>query len=158
MFNINNLQSLLHPPDPPGKQTVEQLRDRISELELENSSLRRLEETIRKNSRLFEALLEKCQEGIGLITPDLMVLRLIHSLAGYEEVDVSGQPFLSLIHPDDASCFQEAFSTLLSAPAKGGTCEFRFKKKDGNWTWVECQMTDMSDDPDVQAILMNSEK
>jgi len=161
MFNIRNLRTMLAVPDPReeetpfGIQAIEQLRNRVAELEEQNANLRRLDDTIRKNARLFGILLERCLEGIGLLTADLIVLRLIHSTAGYEETDVSGQPFLAFIHPDDAGSFQRSFSQLLAAQAKSVSCEFRFRRKDGSWVWLACEMTDMLDDPDVQAILLN---
>jgi PAS domain S-box-containing protein len=155
MFNIHNLRAMLALPDLPEGAEIDQLRNRVAALEEENASLRRLDETIRKNARLFAALLDKCQEGIGLISPDLIVLRLIHSSVGYSEMEVSGQPLIHFIHPDDVNGFQNSFSQVLSAHAKSISCEFRLKKKDGTWAWLAGQLTDMLDDPDVQAILLN---
>lgn len=132
------------------------LQDRIAELEEENANLRRLDDTIRKNARLFDHILQRCREGIVLLTPDLIILRLIHSSVGYQEMELSGQPVLSFIHTDDASHFRNSFSQLLNAQASSVSCEFRLKKRDGSWAWLETEMTDMLDDPDVQAILLNA--
>ncbi len=162
MFNIRNLQAMLAFHDPPGRpqpppeQEIDRLRDRVAELEEENINLRRLEDIIQKNARMFNAILRKSREGVGLLTPDLIVLRALHSALGYQEVELLGQSVLSMIHPDDSSGFQESFSHLLSAQAKCTSCEVRVKKEDGSWAWVSFEMTDMLDDPDVQAILVNT--
>ena len=160
MFDILKSRTMPAAPDPAERSgkaepTLDELRARIVELEEENAHLLRLDETIRKNARLFRAILEKCREGIGLLTPDLIVLRLIHSSVGYQEMEVSGQPFLPLIHPDDAASFLKSFSYLLNAQAKSISCEFRLAGKDGGWAWLAGELTDMLDDPDVQAILLN---
>jgi PAS domain S-box-containing protein len=156
MFDLHNLRAMLVPPEPPGQEEMDLLRDRIVELEAENANLHRLDDTIQRNARLFDAILQRSHEGILLLTPDLIVLRLIHSSVGYQQVELCGQPVLSLIHPDDAGCLQNSLSQILSAQAKSVACEFRLKKKDGSWAWVAAEMTDMLDDPDVQAILLNA--
>ena len=154
MFNFHGLRSMLALPETPDENAADQLRQRIAELEEENRSLLGLDETIRRNARLFDAILEKCREGILLISPDLIVLRLIHSSVGNREVDVVGQSVLSVIHPDDASSFQKSCAELLNARATAVSCEFRVRKAD-SWVWLACQMTDLLDDPDIQAILLN---
>ncbi|HTA72577.1 MAG TPA: PAS domain-containing protein [Bryobacteraceae bacterium] len=161
MFDIRSLRAMLSIPDSPGapgpspEQEINRLRDRVAELEEENINLRQLEVTIQRNARLFDVILDRCHEGIGLLTSDLIVLRLIHSSIGYDEMDVSGQSFLPFIHPDDSGCFQKSFSQLLTAQAKSVSCEIRLRRKDESWVWLACEMTDMLDDPDVQAILLN---
>jgi len=158
MFNKPNLREMLPLSGPSGQQELARLTDRIAELEAENAGLRRLDETLRKNARLFDAILQRCREGILLLTPDMIVLRLVHSAAGYEEAELSGQSILSRIHPDDASRFQNAFSEVLSAQAKSVSCEFRIREKDGSWCWLAGEMTDLLDDPDVQAVLLNARR
>ena len=100
MFDLRNIRAIFSTSDAPDEtQTMDRLRDRIANLEEENARHRRLEETIQRNARLFDAILQKCNEGILLISPDLIVLRLVHSSAGYQEVEVVGQSALSVIHP-----------------------------------------------------------
>jgi PAS domain S-box-containing protein len=155
MFDIHNLSSIPAPSDPPAEEATNWLRDRIAELEEENANLKQLDDTIRKNIRLFDRILLRSHEGILLLTPDMIILRLIRSSVGYAAVDLSGQPVLQFIHPDDADCFKRSFSDLLSAQSKTVRCEVRLKLGDGSWAWVEVEMTDLLDDPDVQAILLN---
>lgn len=155
MFDIHNLSSIPASSDPPAEEATNWLRDRIAELEEENANLKQLDDTIRKNIRLFDRILLRSHEGILLLTPDMIILRLIRSSVGYAAVDLSGQPVLQFIHPDDADCFKRSFSDLLSAQSKTVRCEVRLKLGDGSWAWVEVEMTDLLDDPDVQAILLN---
>jgi len=122
MFDIHNLSSIPASSDPPAEEATNWLRDRIAELEEENANLKQLDDTIRKNIRLFDRILLRSHEGILLLTPDIIILRLIRSSVGYAAVDLSGQPVLQFIHPDDADCFKRSFSDLLSAQSKTVRC------------------------------------
>jgi PAS domain-containing protein len=152
---MRNLLAMLSSIDTPENREIRQLRDRVSELEEENLNLRKLDEILRKTLRLFDLVLAKSHEGIVLVTPDLVVLRLIHSAVGYQETEVSGQTVLSLIHPDDVAVFQKTFSELVNGQAKSAVCEFRIRQRDESYVQIAGEMTDLLDDPDVQAILLN---
>lgn len=134
---------------------VTNLLDRISALEDENRSLRRLEDTIRYNNYLFDVFLSLTHDGIALLTPELRFLRLIHSAFGYAESEVLGQPILAYLHPEDQGSFREAFSTLLEGPKRTNSVVCRARQQRGEWSWAQFQMTDMLDDPQVQAIILS---
>jgi PAS domain S-box-containing protein len=136
-------------------ESVPRLLERISELEDENASLRRLEETIRVNNHFFEALLRSCHEAIVLLNPALTVVRLVHSIMGYTEKDILGQSVLAFTHPNDAPLLENACASLLSGEAKSRLFEVRALTPDGNWTWMEVHLSDLLDDPNVQAIVLN---
>jgi PAS domain S-box-containing protein len=125
------------------------------ELETEDSAIFQLEETIRRNTRVFQALLRQSHEGILLVTPEMTVLRLIHPLMGYPESELIGLPILSLVHPKDVASVSEAFSSILTQQTQTTVCEYRTVTKDGACRWLELQMTDLLDDPDVEAVLFN---
>jgi len=136
-------------------QVVAHLLERISELEEENDNLRKLEETIRRNSYLFDMLLRESREAILLLNPELTILRLVHSTLGYSEKDLLGQPALAFIHPDDAHLVEHCCSNLLRSCAGAHTIEMRGLGADGKWVWLGGYVTDMLDDPNVQAIVLN---
>jgi len=136
-------------------QVVAHLLERISELEQENDNLRKLEQTIRRNIYLFDALLRASKEGIMLLTPELTILRVIHSALGYAERDLLGEPLLSFIHPDDAGSLRESWSKLVTGVRGTGIIDFRALAPDGSWNWLRGHATDMLDDPNVHAIVLN---
>ena len=135
--------------------TVAPLLERISELEEENANLRRLEQTIQANNHLFDALIRSIHEGMMLLNPRLIIVRLMHSTLGYSEKDVQGHSVLAYLHPEDASRFEQTCESVLSGQAKISAVEIRALGPDGSWIWVEAQMTDLLDDPDVQAIVVS---
>ena len=136
-------------------ESIARLLERISELEEENSNLRKLEEAIHANNHFFEALLRASHEAIVLLSPSLTVVRLVHSIVGYAEKDVLGQSVLAFTHPTDRPLLENACARLLSGDAESCLIEIRVLTPGGNWLWVETQMRDLLDDPDVQAIVVN---
>ncbi len=139
-------------------QVVAHLLERISELEDENDNLRKLEATILRNSHLFDVLLRASQEGILLLSPDLTILRLIHSALGYSEKDLLGESVLALIHSSDAPLLEKCCSNLLSGHGEPPPVEIRTLSPDGKWIWLAAHVTDMLDDPMVQAIVLNARR
>jgi len=136
-------------------QVVTHLRERISELEDENDNLRKLEETIRRNSYLFDVLLRASQEAILLVNPELTILRLIHSTLGYSENDLVGESVLAYIHPEDAHRLEVCLVDLLRNHAEARAIEIRGLGANGKWIRLAGHVTDMLDDPNVQAIVLN---
>jgi hypothetical protein len=62
---------------------VRQLRERIDVLEGENANFHQLDETLARNTRMVQAVLRKSHEGFLLVTPQMTVLKTIHSVLGY---------------------------------------------------------------------------
>jgi PAS domain-containing protein len=148
----NHCQACQHCVEEP---QIPELLERISELEDENVNLRKLEEIIQNNTYLFEALLRASHEAILLLSPELTILRLIHSALGYSEKDVLGQSLLTFLHPDDVRRVEQACAGLISGSNKTCLVECRALGPRSTWVWEEFQMTDMLDDPCVQALVFN---
>ena len=58
-------------PSKTAESSLQQLQERVAELEGENAALHQLQETVRRNSRIFKAMLSKSHEGFLLVTPQL---------------------------------------------------------------------------------------
>jgi PAS domain S-box-containing protein len=152
MHTLRDLIALTdHPEDPP----AENLLARIAELEEENARLLQVEEAGERNVRLFEALVRNSRDGILVVTPAMTVLRLIRSVVGSKESELVGQSILSATHPEDAEIVKELFSRLLSSDCGSVSGEFRVRAQAGDWAWIETELTDMLEVPDVQAIVVN---
>jgi PAS domain S-box-containing protein len=152
MFKFNHSQALSETTEP----IVLQLHERVAELEAENAALRQLQETVRRNAKIFEAVLSKSHEGFLLVTPQLTFLRAIHSVLGNRDEELVGRSLLTKIHPDDGAYITRAFVGLLGNPSQSVTVECRVSDPQGQWHRMEVEMTDMLDDPDVQAVVWNA--
>jgi len=127
---------------------------RISELEEENSNLRLLDGTIRRNTALFHALLANSRDGILLAGPDRGIIRVVHTMTGRAPLEASGQRAEAFVHPDDRNILVGCFERVV---ASGGREEFEVRalRSDGTYFWIAGTIADMLDDPDVQAIVCN---
>lgn len=134
---------------------MQNLLERVAELEAENAALRPLQETVRRNAKIFHAMFNKSREGFLLVTPQLTLLKVIHSVLGNSDEELAGCSLLETIHMEDVALVTEAFRRLLDT-TKSVTIHCRVVDKRGHWHWMEIEMTDMLDDPDIQAILWNT--
>jgi PAS domain S-box-containing protein len=141
--------------DPDYVEEIEKLVTRISQLEDENASLRLLDETITRNTAMFEALVANSSAGIALIGTDRRIVRVVRSAFGFSADEVAGQALESILHPDDRSILVDCCTQLLDGRTKSVEFEGRVFRPDGSVRWVLARLTDMLDDPNVQAIVCN---
>jgi PAS domain S-box-containing protein len=136
-------------------EEIEKLVNRISQLEDENASLRLLDETITRNTAMFEALVANSSVGIALIGTDRRIVRLVRSAFGFSADEVAGRAFETILHPDDQAILVDCCTQLLDGSTKSVEFEGRVCVPDGSVKWVLARLTDMLDDPNVQAIVCN---
>ena len=133
----------------------QRLREQVSELEQELWNTRRLVQTIERNNRLFEALLASSRDGIALTRLDGVLIRVICSVAGWEPDELAGRSLFTLIHPDDAERVRDSYRQMAEKRAAKLEQEVRMLRPDGSVVRVSGTMTDLLDDPAVQAIVHN---
>jgi PAS domain S-box-containing protein len=117
-----------------------------------------LEASATNNDRWFRALIEHSSEVIALLTPEGTVLYTspsIERVLGYTPQECMAKSACAVIHPDDSVSLGHTFQHLLAIPGLVNTHQFRCRHKDGTWRWVEATMTNLLQDPDVQALVTN---
>ena len=127
------------------------VRERTAELAHANVSLRH-------NERRFRALIEQSGDGIAMIGPENQVLYLSPSVAGiegYDSNDQLGRAGTTNAHPDDLPMVEEVRKQIMAQPGKPVPITWRHRHKDGRWIWLEGVVTNLLDDPAVQAIVTN---
>lgn len=138
-----------------GREDVQRLLDRISDLEQELWNARRLQETIERNNRMFEALLASSHDGIALTRLDGVLIRVIRSIAGWDPAELAGVSVFRLIHPEDVERMRECYRQIAARRVVKVSHEVRLLRPDGSSVWVAGTVSDMLDDPAVQAIVHN---
>jgi PAS domain S-box-containing protein len=109
-------------------------------------------------NKRFRSMIQHGSDMIGLLSQDgthLYVSPSVTQWLGYQPEELIGHNVFSLIHPEDLPRIQSAFAEVLV----GGHIEarqFRCRAADGNWHWVDSVATNMLEQPDVQAIVVNS--
>ncbi len=139
-------------------RTLAASRQQSIQLERTAAALREREERLALSEKRFRALIEKSTDGIALLGADGKILYISPSnerILGYPEAEVLGHMSFEWNHPDELPHIQEALGRLIQTP--GGTVQFeyRMRHKDGTWHWFESTGTNLLDEPDVHAIIVN---
>jgi diguanylate cyclase (GGDEF)-like protein/PAS domain S-box-containing protein len=112
-----------------------------------------------RNEKRFQALVKYSSDLITLLGTDLRVLYQSPSVAtilGQSPKDFLGKPLSELVHPDDVSTVQTHVAKVLSGGLTStSTCELRMPHSDGEWRIVSVVITNLFDEPDVGAIVLN---
>ena len=110
------------------------------------------------SDRRFRVLIEHSTEAIALLTPEGTVTYAspsIERVLGYTPQEFMAINGFAVIHPGDIASIAHTFQQLLAIPGLVDTKQFRSRRKDGTWRWVEATMTNLLHDPDVQALVTN---
>ncbi len=116
------------------------------------------EEALRKSEEHFRSLIEKSHDVISLLQPDGVthyVSPSIKEALGYDPSERIGRPFHEIVHPEDLEGIQSFLKYLSRNPNITVTSEARVRHKDGRWRHVEGSATNLLDNPDIGAIVLN---
>ena len=120
----------------------------------EYKALRRLD----SSERRFRAMVEKSNEAVALMDGNGKILYLTEpagSVLGTTPAGHEGTSAFDSIHPEDLPRVNRDMMRVLLT--LGGTArgEYRAKHADGTWRWLECVGTNLLDDADVGALVVN---
>src|SRR5688572_26153091 len=119
---------------------------------------KRAEETVHHNEKRFRALIENGRDNISLLAVDGTLLwespATVRSL-GYAQDEFLGHNIFELMHPDDRKWISELYAKLLQEPGSRQDGDFRLRHRDGSWRWNEATVTNMLNEPGVNAIVVN---
>ncbi|MCW2571413.1 MAG: hypothetical protein JWO88_1471 [Frankiales bacterium] len=113
-----------------------------------------------RNERQFRSLVQNSADVVTLLGPDGFVRFQspgVRTMLGHEPDDLIGQPLVTLIHHDDALAVTAQFRKVRAGgPAASVNFECRVAHADGSWREVDTIVTNLLEDPDVGAIVLNS--
>lgn len=143
-------------------ELIGRLRLRISELKEENSDLRvredamrHNEDALRHNTALFESLIAHSSAGITLTGADRRILKVVRGLTAFDPTSLVGSLVELCAIPEDQQLIVDCYKRLLSRSCQQVQREIRVPCADQTVHWFSVTMTDMLDNPDVQAIVWN---
>src|SRR5579859_584362 len=119
---------------------------------------KRAERAVSASERRFRALIENSSDGIALLDPEGIVLYCSPAAArivGGTPDDWVGGDFLNRVHPEDAPLLASLLADLVQAPGARRTAEFRYRRRDENWCWLEATGTNLLAEPAVGAVVAN---
>lgn len=116
------------------------------------------EEKILSSEKRFKSLVQNGSDLIGII--DFNGIYSYTSptsltILGYDPEYLVGKNAFDFIHPEDQS---RVLALLEKAESEKfiDVPPFRFKRADGAWRWIESNITNMLNDPDINGIVVNS--
>jgi PAS domain S-box-containing protein len=116
------------------------------------------QELLLKNEKRFRALIEKSTDMKVLSSADGKIIYASPSVAkvlGCTLEEILQKQVFSFIHPEDSKNFLIERKKLVETPGASLQTELRFLHKNGGWTWCEGAITNLLDDPSINALVSN---
>jgi diguanylate cyclase (GGDEF)-like protein/PAS domain S-box-containing protein len=110
---------------------------------------------IRQSERRFRSMIENGHDLFMICdiagTP-LYVSPSVRTVIGANPAELVGSCDSGLHHPDDLPRVIDAF---FDAVRDGrGEVDFRFRRLDGSWRWLQLTITNLLDDPDIEGLVL----
>jgi PAS domain S-box-containing protein len=109
--------------------------------------------------RRFRTLIENSTDLISVLdaTGDYTYLSpSSERVLGHEPDVLVGESAFAHIHPNDRPSVRETFENAVEDPEERPTVEYRIRRADGTWRWLESRGRNLLSDPVVEGFVVNS--
>jgi PAS domain S-box-containing protein len=106
----------------------------------------------------FQTLVEKTSEGLALLDQSLKIIYInpaVEVMSGFRFADLDAVADIDLIHPDEWNNASELFVKSMENPGVSFKGQMRARHKDGYYRWIEGIITNLLNDNDVNAFVIN---
>jgi PAS domain S-box-containing protein len=106
--------------------------------------------------RFSRLLIDNAMDIIGLVGADTTIRYIspsVEAVVGYTPEELVGTNTFDYIHPDDIERLKVVLAEALSSPGPSPSAEYRHRRKDGSWLWIEATGNNLLGDPMVGGIL-----
>ncbi len=114
---------------------------------------------LRRSEERFSYLIQNLSDVITIVAVDGTMLYhspSIERVAGYKPSELLGKSLLSFIHPEDEPAVRSALERLTLKVGSAAPPEYRFRRKDGAWVWLESVGNNLLNDVAVGGIVVTS--
>ncbi|WP_332913914.1 PAS domain-containing protein [Algoriphagus boritolerans] len=143
-----NITCMLH--DPVINGIIDNFKDVTEEVIAEQKLV--------QSERRFKKLVLEGADLISIVDDRGNYLYLSPNFQSYLDIEVEellGQNAFSFIHPDDVTWLSDEFSAI-AVQKQLKSSPYRFRSKDHEWRWLQSVATNLTDDPDIGGIVINS--
>ncbi len=116
------------------------------------------EEALRVSEEQFRTLIEKSGGVISLIDTSrkrLYVSPSVKVVLGYSVEEYFAMKREDLFHPDESQILEKNRAWIREHPGETLNFVCRRRHKDGSWRWTENAVRNLTDDPNVRAVVIN---
>ncbi len=116
------------------------------------------EQELLKNKNKFSALVQEAFDLTGVLNLEgtfIYASESSTSVLGVPPEDFIGKNAFDFIHPEDKERVMKVFSEI-ETQKNIKVAPFRFMDRDGAWRWMETNVTNLIDDPNVGGIVINT--
>jgi PAS domain S-box-containing protein len=114
---------------------------------------------VRASEERFRSLVQMSWDVLSIHDAGMKTIYITPSVKrvlGYDPEDFVGRPTLSLVHPDDRERAQLEIAQVLQRANEGVPSEFRLRRADGSWAYLEILANNLLDIPAVQGVVLTS--
>jgi len=110
------------------------------------------------SDKRFRSIIENSIDGFALISAEGQIQELSpygNSIIGYDPLENAGLFQMDFLHPEDRKMVLSIFFEVLSKPGSIKLLEFRYKRPDGGYRWMESTFYNLLENTAVKAIVLN---
>lgn len=125
---------------------------------LDISKQRENEDAIRRSEAMLKATVSNISDVIAIADENGSIKYIspnITKFFGWDPNDLMGRSYLEAAHPDDRDMLRKEFELLLKEDGGKVVVEYRYKNKDGNYSFIELTAVNLLNNPDINGILAN---
>ena len=123
-----------------------------------DKELKLAEKALRKSEAIQSKIVSNIGDVIVIIDKDGINRYKspnIETLFGWKPEDLVGKSTWNIVHPDDLDSAQKIVAEIAMIPNATETTEIRYRRKDGEYVWIEVTIVNLLSDPDIQGFLGN---
>lgn len=151
--------SLHVPPTQVFSERNEELIPTNRLLQEKLDHLKAADNALARSEQRFRSLTEKSSDLITLVDLQGVITYVspnTQEVLGYAPGELQGQNLFQWVHADEREAAQVLFAQCAAQPGAVRRTEVRFATRAGEWRWLETVATNLTDDPAVGGIVLNS--
>ncbi|MCD4653305.1 PAS domain S-box protein, partial [bacterium] len=141
-----------------GFVSLPEMIEKVYETHQNKLELKRVEEALLESEEKFRYLVKNSNDIFVIIDKngkEIFVSDSVVRITGFSVAETMGHLGFEFLHPDDVDHMSKALSKLLET--SGGTIreEYRHRRKNGGWVYLEAIGTNYLHKPSVEGIILN---